>query len=352
MIKVAIVGVGNCASSLVQGVGYYSTNEDAPGLIFKTVAGHSVADINFVAAFDIDKEKVGIPLKNAIFRGKNSSIKFFEGDLEFANCLVTSAPLLNSVGPDYLGELGGTSITSHDQVDEVLKVTRPDILINYLPVGADEATQFWASKCIEHGISLLNAIPSFICSDKGWASKFEDARIPCAGDDIKSQIGATLIHRALCHAFDQRGGKISETYQLNFGGNMDFFNMMEGDRLASKKESKTRSIENEIHNSSETSIHISPTDHIRYLGDRKIAYINLKGTAFGGAEIEIETKISVQDSPNSAGCVVDIIRFLAAARQNGEFGPIDICGYYFKSPLVPQSDDDGWALANRIARAE
>jgi len=334
---------------LVQGVAFYSANPKAAGLIFRSIAGQTLDQIEFVCAFDIDSGKVGKPLKEAIFQGKNNSLIFYDEDLSCANCKVSSAPLLDSVGSGYIGELGGTNVSGDSDVDLVLEKAQPDILINYLPVGADEATQYWASKCLKHGISFLNAVPSFICSDPDWASKFEEAGIPCAGDDIKSQIGATLIHRALCHAFDQRGGTIEETYQLNFGGNMDFLNMMEGNRLASKKTSKTRSIQDEIKLSEHTSIHISPSDHISYLGDKKIAYINLKGLAFGGAEIEIETKISVQDSPNSAGCVVDIIRFLALARNEGDRGVIDVSGYYFKSPLISMSDDDGWELATSKA---
>jgi len=345
MIKVAIVGVGNCASSLVQGVAFYSANSKAAGLIFRSIADRTLDQIEFVAAFDIDSDKVGKPLKEAIFQGRNNAQIFYDENFSCAECEVSSAPLLDSVGSGYIEELDGTSVSGDSDVDMVLERTKPDILINYLPVGADQATQYWASKCLKYGVSFLNAVPSFICSDPNWARKFEEAGIPCAGDDIKSQIGATLIHRALCHAFDQRGGTIEDTYQLNFGGNMDFLNMMEGNRLSSKKTSKTRSIQDEIKSSESTAIHISPSDHISYLGDKKIAYINLKGFAFGGAEIEIETKISVQDSPNSAGCVVDIIRFLDLARSEGDIGVIDICGYYFKSPLISMNDDDGWNLA-------
>jgi myo-inositol-1-phosphate synthase len=227
-----------------------------------------------------------------------------------------------------------------------------DRTVNYLPVGSNEATKYWAVKCLDQGISFLNAIPSFIVSDKLWSTRFEEAGLPCAGDDVKSQIGATIIHRALVRLFSSRGGTLINSYQLNFGGNMDFLNMMDEGRLRSKKLSKLSSVRHELGDQPEPQLHISPTDYVQFLGDHKIAYINLSGHAFAGSDIEIECRLKVWDSNNSAGVVIDVIRFLAAARLASVAGPIPICPFYFKSPPYNLPDDEAERIVRTLAERE
>jgi myo-inositol-1-phosphate synthase len=346
MIKVAIVGIGNCASSLVQGVHYYRKNQSSAGLIIPQIFGFFVRDIEFVAAFDVDTRKVGCPLEEAIFKGQNNTLSFFRP--QSSSCVVSSAPRFDGVGEVY-GEQIEVVTGSDSDVHRVLDVSKPDVLVNYLPVGSDQGTKYWASLCIEMGIGFVNAIPSFVVSEPEWGSKFSNAHVPCTGDDVKSQIGATIVHRALVRIFEGRGGTIDNTYQLNFGGNMDFLNMLEGKRLTSKRISKTNSVVSQISRGGEVDIHISPTDYIKYLRDNKIAYINLKGAGFGGAPIEIETKMSVWDSPNSAAVVVDAIRFTAGAKKEGIGGPLPICDFYFKSPPEQRGDVEAEQKARQYA---
>lgn len=349
-IRVAIVGVGNCASALIQGVSFYRIHPDAPGLIIRNIQGFTLSDIEFVAAFDVDQSKINCELGKAIFLGRNN-VPCIGVDTSYATCRVSPAPLLDGMGDLYKQVISVSTDCCLD-IDSILANTRPDVLINYLPVGSDEATKFWATKCLDHGISFLNAIPSFIVSDKIWASRFRTAGLPCAGDDVKSQIGATIIHRALVHLFNSRGGELKTSYQLNFGGNMDFFNMLDDGRLSSKKISKLSSVRSEVGNRSNPQLHISPTDFVGYLGDQKIAYINLLGTGFAGSEIEIECKLKVWDSNNSAGVVVDVIRFLAAARIASVAGPIAVAPFYFKSPPHNLTDDEAEKIVQAYATGQ
>jgi myo-inositol-1-phosphate synthase len=332
MIRVAIVGVGNCASSLVQGVQFYINTPTASGLIHPIINGLLPSDIEFVAAFDVDRSKIGRPLAEAIFRGQNNTLRVVDS-ISIAQATVSGAPVIDGIGEKYRDRIQVSTI-EETKVDKILESASPDVLINYLPVGSDKATSFWAEKCLKHEICFLNAIPSFLVSDPDWEMRFRKARIPCAGDDIKSQIGATIIHRALAHLFASRGGAIQNTYQLNFGGNMDFFNMLEQGRLSSKKKSKAMSVQYALPERSRgADIHITPSGYIKYLGDQKVAYINVSGNAFSGAPIEIECKMKVWDSPNSAGVVIDVIRFLHNSRTRRESGSIDVCPFYFKHPL-------------------
>jgi len=337
MIRTALVGVGNCASALVQGVEYYRTNDTSQGLIIPEILGFKVSDIEFVASFDVDPQKVGQPLGKAILSGQNNTLPL--SDSVETTCMVYAAPVFDTIGLAYRAEFEPVAASEQD-TRAILAESKPDVLVNYLPVGSDEATQYWAQICLDLKIGFINAIPSFVVSDSSWNSRFIKAGVPCAGDDVKSQIGATIIHRALVETFSRRGGKLTDTYQLNFGGNMDFKNMIEGERLTSKRISKVNSVLAAITDSSlrPDQIHISPTDYVSYLKDNKIAYVNIRGTGFAGAPIEIETKLSVWDSPNSAAVVVDVIRFIAGAKATGTGGALPICDFYFKSP--PQQEND------------
>jgi len=350
MIKVALVGIGNCASALVQGVSYYRQNSDAPGLIIKEVCGFTPSDIEFTSAFDVDSSKVGFSLDKAIFSGKNNTIKISD-NIENASCIVAPAPVFDGAGRSYREKIDLIEPDEYSEynVNKILSSSKPDVLVNYLPVGSEQATQFWAKKCIEYNIGFINAIPSFIVSDPKWAKQFSDSKTPCVGDDVKSQVGATIIHRALVHLFSSRGAKVDSTYQLNFGGNMDFYNMLEDGRLISKKKSKLSSVRHEIPNIEENMIHISPTDYIQFLEDQKIAYINIIGRGFAGTPMEVECKLKVWDSPNSAGVVIDLIRFVAAAKIAGHFGPLPICPFYFKSPPYNLTDVEAEKIAYETA---
>ena len=335
MIKVALVGVGNCGSSLVQGVQYYRESGTTEGLIIPSIFGFAVQDIDFVAAFDVDSTKVGIPLEEAIFKGKNNTLSFKEP--KATGCVVSPAPRFDGIGEIYEQQMFLATGSDAD-VTRILKDSEAEILVNFLPVGSDEATKYWATKCLDLGIGMVNAIPSFIVSNPEWAAKFTEAGVPCMGDDVKSQIGATIVHRALVRLCQARGGTLDNTYQLNFGGNMDFLNMLEGERLTSKRLSKTNSVASQFSQANPPDVHISPSDYVEYLRDNKIAYINIKGKGFAGAPIEIETKMSVWDSPNSAAVVVDAIRFVAGAKREGIGGPLPVCDFYFKSPPEQHTD--------------
>jgi myo-inositol-1-phosphate synthase len=346
-IKVALIGVGNCASSLVQGVSYYHNTNTTSGLIIPEICGFKPKDIKFVSAFDVDKNKTGKILKDAIFEGQNNTLKLTD-EIFNANCSVSPAPILDGISELYKGMIDIEDDVFY-KVDDILKKSKPDILINYLPVGSDEATKFWAQKCLEHHIGFINAIPSFIVSRPEWSSKFEKAGLPCAGDDVKSQVGATIIHRTLARLFKTRGTQVENSYQLNFGGNMDFYNMLESGRLATKKESKISSVKHEVPELEEKNLHISPTDYISYLQDQKIAYINITGRGFANVPIEIECKLKVVDSPNSAGVIIDVIRFMAAAKFQGFAGPLPVSSFYFKSPPDNIPDFEAEKIARELA---
>jgi myo-inositol-1-phosphate synthase len=341
-IRVAIVGVGNCASSLVQGVHYYADadpSERVPGLMHVQFGPYHVRDITFVAAFDVDAKKVGRDLSEAIVASENNTIKI---------CDVAPLDVTVSRGPTYdgLGEFYREIITESDEepvdVVQVLKDTQADVLISYLPVGSEEADRFYAQCAIDAGVAFVNALPVFIASDPVWAKKFADAGVPIVGDDIKSQVGATITHRVLAKLFEDRGVELLRTYQLNFGGNMDFMNMLERKRLQSKKISKTQSVTSQIpHEMAKADVHIGPSDHVPWLDDRKWAYVRLEGRSFGDTPLNLEYKLEVWDSPNSAGVIIDALRAAKIAKDRGIGGPVlSASSYFMKSPPEQYSDDE------------
>src|SRR5690349_17786757 len=333
-VRVAIAGVGNCASSLVQGVEYYRSadpNEDVPGLMHVTMGGYHVGDVEFVAAFDVDAAKVGLDLGKAIHAGPNNTIRFANvGDL---GVQVLRGPTHDGLGKYYRETVEESPMEPVD-VAQVLRDTQADVLVSYLPVGSEEAQKSYAQACLDAGVAFVNAIPVFIASDPVWAQKFTDAGIPIVGDDIKSQVGATITHRTLARLFEDRGTTIDHTYQLNFGGNMDFMNMLERKRLKSKKISKTQSVTSQIdHGIEADDVHIGPSDHVPWLEDRKWALIRLEGRNFGDVPLTVELKLEVHDSPNSAGVIIDAVRCAKIAKDRGLGGPVmGASAYFMKSP--------------------
>jgi myo-inositol-1-phosphate synthase len=353
-IRVAIAGVGNCASSLVQGVEYYRNadpTEDVPGLMHVVLGGYHVGDVDFVAAFDVDAAKVGLDLGKAISAGQNNTIKFANvGQLEVE---VQRGPTFDGLGK-YYRETVEESPAEPVDVVAVLHEAKADVLVSYLPVGSEEAQRFYAQACLDAGVAFVNAIPVFIASDPEWAAKFEAAKLPIVGDDIKSQVGATITHRMLARLFEDRGTAIDRTYQLNFGGNMDFKNMLERSRLESKKISKTQSVTSQIEQGIESdNVHIGPSDHVPWLDDRKWAYIRLEGRNFGDVPLNIELKLEVWDSPNSAGVIIDAVRCCKVALDRGIGGPLaGPSAYFMKSPAVQYHDDDAREMVERFAAGE
>jgi myo-inositol-1-phosphate synthase len=353
-IRVAIAGVGNCASSLVQGVEYYRNadpNEEVPGLMHVVLGGYHVGDVDFVAAFDVDAAKVGLDLGKAISAGQNNTIKFANvGQLEVE---VQRAPTFDGLGK-YYRETVEESPAEPVDVVQVLRDTRAEVLVSYLPVGSEEAQRFYAQACLDAGVAFVNAIPVFIASDPEWAAKFEAANVPIVGDDIKSQVGATITHRMLARLFEDRGTSIDRTYQLNFGGNMDFKNMLERTRLESKKISKTQSVTSQIDQGIESeNVHIGPSDHVPWLEDRKWAYIRLEGRNFGDVPLNIELKLEVWDSPNSAGVIIDAVRCCKLALDRGIGGPLaGASAYFMKSPAVQYHDDVARDMVEKFAAGE
>lgn len=342
-IKVAIVGVGNCASSLVQGLSHYSKANHTEGLILPTVGGYGVSDIEVVAAFDVTEEKVGFPLNRAIAGWPNDTFTIAAPDPSAV--LVSRGPTLDGLGK-YLSESLHESPTKYVDVAAVLRQTDADIVINYLPVGSDDATRHYANAALAAGCGFVNCIPSFLASDLDWSERFEREGLPIIGDDIKSQVGATIVHRALAILMRERGVRLLRTHQLNVGGNADFLNMLERERLKSKKISKTRAVTSVMgHELPESDVHIGPSDHVGWLSDRKWAYIRLEGEGFGGAPLNIELKLEVWDSPNSAAVVVDAIRCVKVAMDRNEGGALAApAAYYMKSP-PEQMDDDRARIA-------
>src|SRR2546429_375870 len=340
-VRVAVVGVGNCASSLVQGVEYYRNadpNERVPGLMHVTFGEYHVSDVEFVAAFDVDAKKVGRDLAEAIVASENNTIKICE--VPPTGVTVQRGPTLDGLGKYYRETVEESDEVPVD-VAQALRDARVDVVVSYLPVGSEAADKFYAQAAIDAGCGFVNALPVFIASDPVWAAKFEAAGLPIVGDDIKSQVGATIVHRALAKLFEDRGVELQRTYQLNFGGNMDFMNMLERDRLTSKKISKTQSVQSQLReNLDKHDIHIGPSDYVPWLEDRKWAQIRLEGTAFGNVPLTIEMKLEVWDSPNSAGIVIDAIRCARLALDRGVAGPlIGPSAYFMKSPPVQFSDD-------------
>jgi myo-inositol-1-phosphate synthase len=341
-IRVAIVGVGNCSSSFVQGVEFYrdvrDNDEPIPGLMHNVLGGYAPSDIEFVCAFDVDSNKVGYDLGEAIYRKPNNTMRF--ADVANLDAPVLRGPTLDGLGQFYRGEVTESDAEPVDVAAE-LRVRNVDVLVSYLPVGSEQATRFYVEQALEAGVAVVNCIPVFIASDPEWERKFKEANLPIVGDDIKSQVGATIVHRQLAKLFEDRGITIDHTYQLNFGGNMDFKNMLERERLASKKLSKTNSVRSNVTQEfDDRDIHIGPSDHVPWLDDRKWAYIRLEGHGFGGAPMSVELKLEVWDSPNSAGVVIDAVRCCKLALDRGIGGSLaGPSAYFMKSPAVQYPDD-------------
>jgi myo-inositol-1-phosphate synthase len=353
-IRLAIAGVGNCASSLVQGITYYKDadpDERVPGLMHVKLGEYHVGDVELVAAFDVDATKVGIDLGKAIFSGPNNTIKFAEpGHL---NVTVQRGPTLDGFGEFYTQECEESPAEPID-VAQAMRDAKVDVLVSYLPVGSEDAQKYYAQACLDAGVGFVNAIPVFIASNPEWAQKFTDAGIPIVGDDIKSQVGATIVHRTLARLFEDRGTTIDHTYQLNFGGNMDFMNMLERKRLKSKKISKTQSVTSQIDQGiGDRDVHIGPSDHVPWLEDRKWAFIRLEGRNFGDVPLTVELKLEVHDSPNSAGVIIDAVRCAKIAMDRGIGGPLHgPSAYFMKSPPVQYRDEEAHRMVEAYADGE
>jgi myo-inositol-1-phosphate synthase len=340
-INVAIVGVGNCASSLVQGVHYYAKakeNEFVPGLMHVNLGGYHISDINFVAAFDIDKNKVGKDLARAIFTEPNNTFKFCE--VPTTGVKVHRGMTHDGLGL-YLSKIIEKAPGPTADIVKILKETKTDMVINYLPVGSEEATKWYIEQVLAAGCGFINCIPVFIAREKYWQKRFEEKGLPVIGDDIKSQVGATIVHRVLTRLFRDRGVKLERTYQLNFGGNTDFYNMLERERLESKKISKTTSVTSQLdYELDPKDIHVGPSDYVPWLLDRKFCHIRMEGRTFGDVPLNLEVKLEVWDSPNSAGVVIDAIRCCKLALDRGLKGAlISPSSYFMKSPPVQYTDD-------------
>jgi myo-inositol-1-phosphate synthase len=342
-IRVGIVGVGNCAASLVQGVHYYrdaDPTQKVPGLMHVQFGPYHVRDIQFVAAFDVDAKKVGRDLSEAISASQNNTIKIC--DVPPQDVIVQRGHTLDGLGKYYRETI---EESDEEPVDVVatLREAAVDVLICYLPVGSEHAAKFYAQCSIDAGVAFVNALPVFIAGTPEWAAKFEEAGVPIVGDDIKSQVGATITHRVLAKLFEDRGVELQRTMQLNVGGNMDFLNMLERDRLESKKISKTQAVTSQIpdRDLGKRNVHIGPSDYVAWLDDRKWAYVRLEGKAFGDVPLNLEYKLEVWDSPNSAGVIIDALRCAKIAQDRGIGGPIlSASSYFMKSPPVQYFDDD------------
>jgi myo-inositol-1-phosphate synthase len=340
-VRLAIVGVGNCASSLVQGLEYYrdaEASDRVPGLMHVELGGYHIRDVELVAAFDVDADKVGKDVAEAIYTEPNNTYRF--ADVPPTGVIVQKGRTLDGLGSFYR-EIITESDRPEADVTQVLRDARADVLVCYLPVGSEQAARYYAQCAIDAKVAFVNCLPVFIASEVEWAKKFADAGVPLIGDDIKSQVGATITHRVLTKLFEDRGVKIDRTYQLNFGGNMDFMNMLERSRLASKKISKTQSVQSQMETPlDKDQIHIGPSDHVPWLEDRKWAQIRIEGTSFGDVPLTVEMKLEVWDSPNSAGIVIDAIRCAKLALDRGIGGPlIAPASYFMKSPPVQFTDE-------------
>ena len=361
-IRVAIVGVGNCAASLVQGVHYYRdtpADQKVPGLMHVQMGDYHVKDIEFVMALDVDAKKVGFDLSEAILASENNTIKIT--DVPPLGVTVQRGHTLDGIGKYYAETIEESDAEPIDVVQQ-LKDNNVDVLVCYLPVGSEKAAKFYAQAAIDANVAFVNALPVFIASDPEWAAKFEDAGVPIVGDDIKSQVGATITHRVLARLFEDRGVILDRTYQLNVGGNMDFKNMLERERLESKKISKTQAVTSNLEDGplsgkkEDRNVHIGPSDYVAWLDDRKWAYVRLEGRAFGEVPLNLEYKLEVWDSPNSAGIIIDALRAAKIAKDRGVGGPIHAASTYFmKSPPLQMEDGVGRArleafLAGEIER--
>ena len=351
-LKVAIAGVGNCANALIQGVTFYGDADESqvvPGLMHTRFGGYSIADMSFVAAFDVDAAKVGVDLAEAIWASENNTLRFAE--VPTSDVIVQRGPTLDGLGEYYRDMIEESDAPAVD-VAQVLRDSGADVLVCYLPVGSEEGAKFYAQAALDAGVAFVNALPVFIASDPVWAKKFTDAGIPIVGDDIKSQLGATITHRVLARLFEERGLVLDRTYQLNVGGNMDFKNMLERKRLESKKISKTQAVTSNIDSEiNARDVHIGPSDHIPWLDDRKLAFVRLEGHGFGNAPTSLEYKLEVWDSPNSAGVVIDAIRAAKIALDAGLGGPIESASAYFmKSPAKQYPDPVARELLEQFIR--
>ena len=340
-VRVAIAGVGNCSSSLIQGVRYYrdaKAEDRIPGLMHVDLGGYHVRDVEFVAAFDVDGDKVGKDLSQAIFAGQNNTYKF--SDVPELGVTVQRGPTLDGLGK-YLRQVITESEAQPVDVAQVLRDAKADVLINYLPVGSEAGARFYAEQALAAGVGFVNCIPVFIAKNPEWRQRFKDAGVPIIGDDIKSQVGATITHRVLTRLFEDRGVRMDRTYQLNFGGNTDFMNMLERERLESKKISKTDAVTSQLDEKLDPkNIHVGPSDYVPWLTDRKWCYIRMEGTTFGDVPLNMEVKVEVWDSPNSAGVVIDAVRCAKLALERGIGGALYApSSYFMKSPPEQYTDD-------------
>lgn len=341
-INVAIIGVGNCASSLVQGVHYYrqaKENDSIPGIMHVNLGGYHINDINFVAAFDVDKNKVGKDISEAIFAKPNNTIKFT--DVPSTGIKVSRGMTHDGLGK-YLSQVIQKAPGPTANIVQILKETKTDVVLNYLPVGSEMATKWYIEQILEAGCGFVNCIPVFIAREKYWQERFKEKGLPVIGDDIKSQVGATIVHRVLTRLFMDRGVKLERTYQLNFGGNTDFLNMLERERLESKKISKTNAVTSQLdYKLNPDDVHVGPSDYVPWLLDRKFCHIKMEGRTFGDVPLNLELKLEVWDSPNSAGVVIDAIRCCKLALDRGLKGEIVApSSYFMKSPPVQYTDDE------------
>jgi len=347
-VRAALVGVGNCAAALVQGIYYYRNRpDDAHGLISHRIGKYKVGDIDIVAAFDVDSDKVGRDVSDAIRLGNNNVTQI--SDVPPLGTVVSASPVLDGLGENYREKILRIESGTKENIIQVLRESKAEVIVNYLPVGSSEATLWWADIAIEARCAFINCIPEFIASDKVIASRFVDACLPLFGDDVKSQFGATLLHRIIVRHLELKGFVIEKTYQLNFGGNMDFYNMLNTDRLASKRVSKREAVRSlqktpiDLRN-----VHIEPSDYIEWLEDNKWCYIHVQCLGFGGTPMRLEAKLEVCDSPNSAGVVVDVIRLAKLALNRKIGGPVaDVCAFYMKSPPVPMDEDEALSCFKR-----
>jgi myo-inositol-1-phosphate synthase len=353
-INVTIIGVGNCASSLVQGVHYYKEakeTESVPGLMHVNLGGYHIRDINFVAAFDIDKNKVGKDLAKAIFTKPNNTFKFT--DVPTTGVIVQRGMLHDGLGK-YLSQIIQKAPGSTVNIAKILRETETDVVLNYLPVGSEEATKWYIEQVLDAGCAFVNCIPVFIAREKYWQQRFIERGLPVIGDDVKSQLGATIVHRVLTRLFVDRGVKLLRTYQLNFGGNTDFLNMLERERLESKKISKTTSVTSQLNYQLDPDdIHVGPSDYVPWLLDRKFCHIKMEGQTFGDVPLNLELKLEVWDSPNSAGVVIDAIRCAKLALDRGLMGALVApSAYFMKSPPVQYTDDEAHRMVEEFITAD
>ncbi len=345
-VRVAIIGVGNCANALIQGVHYYKNaadDEEIPGLMHATLGGYHIRDIEFSAAFDVVTSKVGKDLSEAMWSYPNDTIKF--ADVPYLNIPVHRGMTHDGIGK-YLSQKVEKAPGPTDDIIKILKETETDVVVNFMPVGSEMATKWYVEQIIEAGCGFVNGIPVFIASSPYWSKRFEDAKLPIIGDDVKSQLGATITHRVLTNLFKDRGIHIDRMYQLNFGGNMDFYNMLERDRLESKKISKTNAVTSQLpYDLGPDNVHVGPSDYVPWLTDRKWCHIRMEGRAFGDVPLQLELKLEVWDSPNSAGVIIDAVRCAKLALDRGIGGPLTApSSYFMKSPPIQYTDDEARRL--------